>query len=149
MKKIFFLIAILISQISVAQTIKSPVTWSYSVKKTSITEAIITINAEIEEGWHIYSQYSKGEGPLKTVLSFTPLAGYELVGKVTESGLLERYDKAFKMNVGYFQKIATFQQKIKLTDSAPLTIKCKIDYGPCNDKVCLMPELTELNLIIN
>lgn len=149
MKKIFFLIGILISQISVAQTFKSPVIWSYSVKKTSTTEAIITINAEIEEGWHIYSQYSKGEGPLKTVLSFEPLAGYELIGKVTESGLLERYDKAFKMDVGYFKKIATFQQKIKLTDSSPLTIKCKIDYGPCNDKVCLMPELTELNLIIN
>lgn len=149
MKKIFFLIAVLISEISAAQTIKSPVTWSYTIKKINNVEAIITINAEIEEGWHIYSQYLKEGGPVKTILNFEPLAGYELLGKATELGLQERYEKAFKMDVGYFKQIATFQQKIKLTGSSPLTIKCKIDYGPCDDKVCLMPEDTVLELLIN
>ena len=149
MKKIFFLIAVLISEIAAAQTMRSPVAWSYSIKKINNVEAVITINAEIEEGWHIYSQYLKDGGPVKTVLNFEPLAGYELLGKATESGLQVRHEKAFKMDVGYFKNIATFQQKIKLTGSSPLTIKCKIDFGPCNDKVCLMPEETVLELQIS
>lgn len=149
MTKIFFLIAVLISGVSAAQTMRPPVTWSYTINKINNVEAVITIKAEIEEGWHIYSQYLKEGGPVKTVLNFEPLAGYELLGKAIELGLQVRYENAFKMDVGYFKNIATFQQKIKLTGSSPLTIKCKIDYGPCNDKVCLMPEDTLLELLIN
>ncbi len=141
--------AVLISEISAAQMMRSPVIWSYTLKKINNVEVVITIKAEIEEGWHIYSQYLKNGGPVKTVVDFEPSAGYELLGKTTEYGLKVHYDKVFKMDVGYFKNTAIFEQKVKLTGPSPFIIKCKIDYGPCNNKICLMPEQTVLELPIS
>lgn len=135
-----------ISQIAMAQAIKSPVSWSYSIKKTNATEAVITIVANIDTGWHIYSQFVKDNGPLKTSFTFMPEKGYELIGTTTESAPQTRHENVFKMDVGYFEKVAIFEQKIKLKGDLPLSIKCKMSYGPCNDKLCLMPEQEELEI---
>ena len=84
MKKLILgLIATFFSLATYAQ-IEKPVTWSYAAKKTSATEATVYLKATIEDGWHLYSQFVKEGGPVKTTIKFDKSATYMLLGTTTE-----------------------------------------------------------------
>jgi len=139
MKKLLLLMTVLlISAASYAQ-IESPVKWSYAAKKLNNNEAVIFLRATIQDGWHIYSLNVGDGGPIKTSFKFTPSKEYALVGTVAEPSPIKKYEDAFKMNVTYFEKTVTFQQKIKLKGSVSV-IKGQLEYMTCNDKKCLPPE---------
>jgi len=129
---------LLISAASYAQ-IESPVKWSYAAKKLNNNEAVIFLRATIQDGWHIYSLNVGDGGPIKTSFKFTPSKEYALVGTVAEPSPIKKYEDAFKMNVTYFEKTVTFQQKIKLKGNVSV-IKGQLEYMTCNDKKCLPPE---------
>jgi thiol:disulfide interchange protein DsbD len=44
------------------------------------------------------------------------------------------------MNVSYFEKTVTFQQKIKLKSNKATAIKGQLEFMTCNDKKCLPPD---------
>jgi DsbC/DsbD-like thiol-disulfide interchange protein len=139
MKKLLLLMTVLlISAASYAQ-IESPVKWSYAAKKLNNNEAVIFLRATIQDGWHIYSLNVGDGGPIKTSFKFTPSKEYALVGTVAEPSPIKKYEDAFKMNVTYFEKTVTFQQKIKLKGNVSV-IKGQLEYMTCNDKKCLPPE---------
>ena len=139
MKKLLLLMTVLlISAASYAQ-IETPVKWSYAAKKLSNNEAVVFLRATIQDGWHIYSLNVGDGGPIKTSFKFTPSKEYALVGAVSEPTPVKKYEEAFKMNVTYFEKTVTFQQKIKLKGSVSV-IKGQLEYMTCNDKKCLPPE---------
>ncbi|RKR81209.1 disulfide bond corrector protein DsbC [Mucilaginibacter gracilis] len=139
MKKLLLILAVLLANQLHAQ-ILTPVKWSYAAKKTSATEAVVLIRATIDEGWHIYSQTVKDGGPVKTSFTFPAAKGYTVVGKTIEPKPITRFEKAFEMNVSYFETSVTFQQKVKLKKAGPATIKGKLEYMTCNDQKCLPPE---------
>lgn len=146
MKRISLIFAfVLFTAIGASAQIEKPVTWSYAAKKISNTEAVVYLKATMESGWHIYSQNLKPGGPNKTVFSFSPSKEYSPVGKTTEPKATTYYDENFKMNVSYFGKQVTFQQKVKLTKPAT-TVKGTVEFMVCNDKQCLPPE--EVNFSI-
>lgn len=140
MKRISLVLSLVLFTVlgAVAQ-IEKPVTWAYVAKKVSKTEAIIYIKANIEDGWHIYSQHVKPGGPSKTEFTFAPSKDFTLVGKTTEPKAISYYDKNFNMNVSYFGNGVTFQQKIKL-NKATTSVKAKVEFMVCNDTQCLPPE---------
>lgn len=138
MKKLLIVIAVLFAAGAQAQ-ILTPVHWSYGAKKTGPTEATIFIKATIDEGWHIYSQTVKEGGPIKTSFTFTPAKTYTLVGKTIEPKPISKFEKAFSMNVSYFETSVIFQQKVKLK-AGQATVKGKLEYMTCNDQKCLPPE---------
>ena len=141
MKKlmIFAAAALLLGMGAHAQ-IESPVKWSYAAKRVSSTEAVVFLRATIQDGWHIYSQNVKDGGPIKTSFTFAPSKEYSLVGQTSEPTPLTKYESAFSMNVSYFEKSVTFQQKIKLKSPNVSVIKGKLEYMTCNDHKCLPPE---------
>jgi len=146
MKKLLLLMTVLlISAASYAQ-IESPVKWSYAAKKLSNTEAVIFLRATIQDGWHIYSLNVGDGGPIKTSFKFTPSKEYALVGAVSEPAPVKKYEEAFKMNVTYFEKTVTFQQKIKLKAGNVSAIKGQLEYMTCNDKKCLPPEDVDFSI---
>ena len=108
--------------------ILTPVHWSYGAKKLNKNEAVIFIKATIDDGWHVYSQYVKDGGPIKT-----------LVGKTIEPTPITRNEKVFKMDVSFFEKEVVFQQKIKLK-AGQATVKGTLEYMTCNDHQCLPPD---------
>lgn len=146
MKHIFLVFSIIffLSDSASAQ-IEKPVTWSYKAIKKNQTEAIIYIKATIDSRWHIYSQSTKDGGPVKTTFTFSPSKDYNLVGKTIEPKPIIKYEETFKMNVGYFEKLVVFQQKIRL-NKAKATIRTKVEFMSCNDKQCLPPEEIEFNI---
>ncbi|TWJ03535.1 thiol:disulfide interchange protein DsbD [Mucilaginibacter frigoritolerans] len=140
MKKLLILIVLMIVGISTYAQIETPVKWSYAAKKISSTEAVVFLRATIQDGWHIYSLDVKDGGPIKTSFTFDPSKDYSLNGKTTEPTPVTRYEKAFSMNVSFFEKTVTFQQKIKLKSANVSVVKGKLEYMTCNDQKCLPPE---------
>ena len=82
----------------------------------------------------------KDGGPIKTSFTFDKSKEYSLVGKPSEPTPVTRFEKAFSMNVSYFEKEVVFQQKIKLSSANASVVKGKLEYMTCNDQKCLPPE---------
>lgn len=114
----------------------SPVSWSYRADRISKTEAMLSIKATINEGWHIYSQYGKVDAPIKTRFVFTPSKAYTLVGKTMEPTPISKYEKVFGTNVNYFQGSVIFRQKIVLK-TGTTAVKGTVEFTTCDEKSCL------------
>src|SRR5258708_16643939 len=140
MKKLLLLMIVFMISAGAYAQIEAPVKWSYAAKRLNKNEAVILLRATIQDGWHIYSQNVKDGGPIKTSFTFAKSKDYALIGKPAEPTPISKYEDAFKMNVSYFEKTVTFQQKIKLNSNKVNVIKGQVEYMTCNDKKCLPPE---------
>lgn len=120
--------------------VENPVKWAYAAKRTSATEATVYVKATIDEGWHVYSQYIKEDGPVPTSFSFSPSKEYSLIGKTAEPKAIVKFDKQFKMSIGFFEKEVLFEQKVKLKSAKATTVKGKLEFMVCNDHKCIPPD---------
>lgn len=145
MKNLFLLTVALFFTLTASSQILKPVKWSYAAKKTSSTEATIYVKATVDEGWHIYSQNMADGGPVKTTFAFAPSKAYKVTGKTIEPKATTKFEKSFDMNVSYFEKTVTFQQKVKLTGANPV-VKGTVEYMVCDDSQCLPPETVEFSV---
>ncbi|WP_316847812.1 protein-disulfide reductase DsbD domain-containing protein [Pedobacter psychrodurus] len=146
MKKITFLFcALCLIKLSAYSQILKPVTWSYAAKRTSPTTATVFIKAAVDQGWHLYSQFVKDGGPVKTTFTFPSSAAYTLVGTTTEPKAITKYESTFKMDVSYFEKSVVFQQKIKLKGKTA-AVKGSVEFMVCDDKQCLPPEQVDFSI---
>jgi len=146
MRKIIGLITILLISTGAFAQIEHPVTWSYAAKKINKNEAVVFLRATIQPGWHIYSQNVKDGGPIKTSFTFSPSKEYTLVGKTSEPTPITKYEEAFKMDVSYFEKTVTFQQKVKLKSANVNAIKGQLEFMVCNDRKCLPPDDVDFSI---
>ncbi|MBB6111846.1 thiol:disulfide interchange protein DsbD [Mucilaginibacter lappiensis] len=140
MKKVLLVIVALVMCAGAYAQIETPVRWSYAAKKLNDKEAIVFLKATIQPSWHIYSLNVKDGGPIKTSFEFTPSKLYVPIGKTSEPTPVTKYEKAFSMNVSYFEKEVVFQQKISLKSASATSVTGKLTYMTCNDKKCLPPE---------
>ena len=148
MKRLFTIIGLLsLIHLSASSQILKPVTWAYAAKKTGTNTATLYIKATIDGGWHLYSQFVKDGGPVKTSFTFSPAKGYTLIGKTIEPKPITKYESTFSMNVSYFEKSVIFQQKVKLNAKSTI-VKGKVEFMVCDDKQCLPPEEIEFNVAV-
>ncbi len=139
-KKLLFSLLLLSCVLMTQAQILKPVSWSFSSKQTGDQEFELTLTAKIDNNWHLYSQFIADGGPIPTSFKFTPSADYQLIGKASESPKPKKvFEKAFNMDVSFFEKKAVFTQKIKLKVPAT-TIKGTLEFMVCNDNQCLPPE---------
>ncbi len=155
-KALFFLCTILAFANVNAQIIK-PVKWSTKIEQLSETEFNLIMEGKIDEGWHVYSQFTPENGPLPAVFSFENTKGnYELVGKTKESPYKKQYNDIFEVDEYYFEKKVTFTQKVKITNPSLTVIKAKLDYQVClnsciNDNANFtfqLPKTTAVNSVL-
>lgn len=145
MKRITLVVLLLTAFTTTKAQILTPVHWTYGFKKLNATEVVVFMKANIDEGWHLYSQTVKEGGPVKTTFTFPPAKEYSLIGKTIEPTPITRNEKVFNMDVSFFEREVIFQQRIKLK-AGQATIKGTIEFMTCNDKQCLPPE--DLNFSI-
>jgi len=142
MKKVLFLLLIFVSLFTAQAQIVNPVKWSSRVEKISDTEFNLVMEAKIDDDWHVYSQFTPENGPLPAEFKFKDAKGnYELIGKVKESPYKKQYNDVFEVDEYYFEKKATFTQKIKVTNPKITTVKASIDYQVCKE-VCINQDNT-------
>ena len=117
-----------------------PTKWTYTVKETSPTEAELVFTAKIDDGWHLYSQYTDEAGPLPIVFEFTPASDYQCIGKVQEPKPHEEMDPMFGCVVKSFSGTVVFRQKVKRLSEKDFTVKGVLSYQMCNNGSCIAPE---------
>ena len=116
-----------------------PVKMTASIKETSATEAVITFNATIEPGWHMYSTEVVEDGPNPTTLHIDNISGAKLNGPLKAVGnVIKHYDDMFGAEVYYFENRGQFVQKVTLTGGQYL-IEGYIQHSACNDQNCTPP----------
>jgi DsbC/DsbD-like thiol-disulfide interchange protein len=140
MKKLLVLAIVLLIGAGAYAQIEAPVKWSYAAKRLGPTEAVVFLRATIDDGWHIYSLNVKDGGPIKTSFTFPASHDYTVEGGPVEPTPITHYEKAFSMDVSYFETSVTFQQKIKLKSPGATVVKGSLEYMTCNDRKCLPPE---------
>jgi thiol:disulfide interchange protein DsbD len=128
--------------------IENPVKWSYSAKAVNDTQVELNIQADIQPGWHVYSQFIAEGGPIPTSFKFEKSKDYVLAGKVTESPkATSSFDKNFNMQIAWHEKQVIFKQLIKPNGNT--TVKGTVEFMVCNDQKCLPPEEVEFSIPIS
>jgi thiol:disulfide interchange protein len=114
--------------------VKNPVKWTTKTEKVSDNEFNLIINGVIEDGWHVYSQFTPDGGSLPIVISFKDQKGnFELIGKTKESPYKKAYSEVFEVDEYYFEKKVTLTQKVKITNSNLKSIIVAFEYQVCKE----------------
>ena len=147
MKKLFLFTFCLLSFLSGFAQIENPVKWSFSSNSISADKAEVIIKADIQSGWHVYSQFIGDGGPLPTTFTFVPSKDYKLIGKVSESPkAISAFDNTFKMKIAWHEKQVIFKQLVLIKKAT--SVKGKLEFMVCNDQKCLPPEEVEFNIAV-
>lgn len=142
MRKILLFFSVILFVCSASAQMADPVHFTSQLKELGNDEAEIVFTAKIDQGWHVYSTDLTG-GPIAASFNVVKMDGVEKVGKLRPRGNEQKvFDKLFDMEVRYFEKAATFVQKIKFT-KPEYTIDCYLEYGACNDEMCMPPSSVE------
>lgn len=124
--------------------IVDPVHFTTTLKVLEGGEGEIVFNGRIDAGWHVYSTDLGNDGPISATFNVVKLEGVETVGKLKARGdELKQYDKMFGMELRYFEHKAAFVQRVRFT-KPQYTIDCYLEYGACNDELCMPPTQVEL-----
>ena len=137
MKKIVFLLVAFFAFVTANSQVLDPVKWKSKTEKISETEYNLVLEATIDSGWHLYSQFTPDGGPIPLSFAFAPAKGvYELVGKTKESTYKKHFNDVFGVDEFFFEKKAKFIQKVTIGSAEGATIKAEIDYQVCKE-VCI------------
>jgi len=140
MKKLFSLLALFITFLGTAQIVE-PVKWSSSVVKVSDTELDLIITADIDDHWHLYSQFTPDGGALPLTFTYKNQKGnYQLVGKTKEGKYKKVFNDIFEIDEYYFEGIAKFTQRVKILNPKLKTIDVYADGQACIDGKCVQTE---------
>jgi thiol:disulfide interchange protein DsbD len=114
-----------------------PVRWHFQSDPTTNNELVLTLNARIAPGWHLYSQFMEEGGPIPTRISFERSNDYVLAGATEEKGEAVKFrDDTYEMEITWYTAQVAFLQKIRLIQ--PVTaVNGVVEYMACNDHICV------------
>lgn len=143
MRKVFSIIALVVVLFGTAQIVE-PVKWSAKVVKLSESEFDLITSATIEEGWHLYSQFTPDGGARPLIFNYKNQKGnYQLIGKTKESKYKKTFNEIFEIDEYYFIGSATFTQRIKVINTKLKNIVVFAEGQACIEGKCVP---TETNL---
>ena len=144
MKKTLTILALLLAVLTATAQMQDPVHVSSELKKISDTEAELLFSATIDAGWHIYSTDLGDDGPISATFHADKMKGAKTVGSLKARGKEHKeFDKIFEMEVRYFEQAVTFVQRIQFTEPQ-YDIECYVEYGACNERMCMPPSTIDL-----
>ena len=124
-----------------------PLQWSKELIQESDSVYRLEITALIEDGWHLYSQFTPEGGSLPTELEFIDAGvAFELLGKTEESETETAYSDVFEVDERFFKKRAVFTQKIKPLQDV-YSVEVMVYYQVCKE-VCI-PGEERMEFVIN
>jgi len=151
MRTTLLLVAIFFTTASVQAQMLNPVSWAFTAKKTSDKTYEVHLTANIQSGWHIYSQTQPDDAiavPTSVTINNNPLV--KLDGKIKEVGKLEKYkDETVKATNHQYSTKVDFVQVVKLKSSAKTNVTGNVEFQTCDDKKCLPPKTVNFNIALN
>ncbi|MCK9320513.1 MAG: cytochrome c biogenesis protein CcdA [Bacteroidales bacterium] len=129
------LVAIMLFACSVFSQAK----WDFKTKKINDSISELQLKVKLGDGWHIYSQYTKGT-ELPIVFEFEKSNDYQRIGKVIEPKAIAEYDKYAKDTTKHFGGTVLFRQKIKVRSEKDFKVKGSVNFQLCEKGSCIPPE---------
>lgn len=132
-----FILLFVLSNGVYGQDDKNPVAWEHYITKISDSEYELVMEADILQGWHMYSQYTSEFGGLPIEFIYKGAGeAYEKLGGTTESESVTEYSDIFEVDETFFRDNATFTQRIKVLDPSVNQIEVDLFYQVCKE-VCI------------
>lgn len=149
MKKIFTAAFLLFASNMLFAQIQNPVSWTATSKKIGDKTYEVRLTANINQGWHVYSQTTPDGGPVPTTVSFTKNPLVTIDGKTKEIGKLEqRHEALFGVDVKQFSNKIDFVQVVKLKADVKTSVDVAVEFMVCNDKQCLPPSTKKFTVAL-
>jgi hypothetical protein len=126
----------------------SPVTWTFTAKKTGDKTYEVEMKATIQDRWHLYSQKQPDDAiAIPTSFTFNPNPLFKLDDKLQEVGAMEKFsDKNLGVSANQYTGTVTFVQKVKMKANAKTNLTGTVEYQTCDDKKCLPPKTVPFNI---
>lgn len=119
------------------QKVVDPVSWTQQLKKTANNEYELIFVGTPAEKWHFYSQFSEGTMPMSFGMDASDT--YKKVGDLKEiTKYKEHFDDLLGGLTKYWDKPATFKQKVIILGDKPSKLTGYIEYQACIDGACTM-----------
>jgi thiol:disulfide interchange protein len=110
------------------------VKWKSRTEKISDTEFNLILEGKIDEGWHVYSQFTPDGASLPMLVKFKDAKGnYQLIGKTKESPYKKVYSEVFEQDEYLFEKSFTLTQRIKVINANLKKVSVNVDYQVCKE----------------
>ena len=139
MRKLLSTLFMMLMVLAMQAQMLTPIHFTTQLKELKGGEAELIFSATIDQGWHVYSTDLGDGGPVSAAFHIVKMDGAQTIGKLQARGHeIKQYDKLFDMDLRYFEKAVTFVQRIRFKKSE-YDINCYVEYGACNDEVCLPP----------
>ena len=122
-----------------ASSVFSQAKWDFKTKKINDSISELQLKVKLGDGWHIYSQYTKGT-ELPIVFEFEKSNNYQRIGKVIEPKAIAEYDKYAKDTTKHFGGTVLFRQKIKVRSEKDFKVKGNVNFQLCEKGSCIPPE---------
>jgi len=147
MKKLSFIVLLLLPFFSSFAQILQPVKWTSKVEKKSDTEFVLVFSATIDEDWHMYSQFSDENGAIPMLITFNnQKKNFELVGKAKESKTEQAFNDVFGVTETFWSHKAEIRQTIKLLPTSNKVAQVTVDYQVCKQSCIQGTTLFEFDL---
>ena len=158
MNKLILYVFCLMFPFLVTSQIEDPTFWSFDVEDLGEGTYNLLANVEIDEGWHIYSQYKNPESfivstsfyfknidNLKFIDSEPEKIDYVDGFKVffTENQPIEKFVPIQEEIARYFEEKASFIQKVEVQEGIT-QINAMYEFMVCDDQQCLPPEIVDV-----
>ena len=109
---------------------------------------IVTIQAAMDDEWHIYALKNAGKGPIATRVNVSGDLVAEQ-GQVEHREPIEKFDEGFGVKTRFFQGTTAFSVPILLKDDVSAgqgIVNAYILYQVCNESLCYPP--AEVNITV-
>ena len=134
------------------QQFDDPANFKFSLDDVRKGEvALITLDTELEYGWHIYAIYDVPDGPESTTVRIEGSIVSQ-VGRIIEPEPIEAFDEGFMIITKYHKNKPQFKIPVQINDDAPLgsyNIKSTVRYQVCNEGLCYPPNEYTQNINFN
>ncbi len=134
---------------TVSAQVKDPVRWSFSAKRINDNTFQVHLTANIENGWHLYSQTTPEGGPVPTTIEFAKNPLLVIDDKAKEVGKLEQHhEPLFGVDVKQFSNKVEFVQTVKMKGKVKTALNGTVEFMTCNDHECLPPKSQKFSIAL-
>lgn len=150
MKKVLTsVLAVFMATLVFAQS-GTKVKWDYVIKKIGDKRYEVRMVANIQPGWHLYSQTQSADAiALPTTITFAKNPLLIVSGKTKEVGkVVDAFDKATQSRSRFYSNKVEFVQIVTLKSNVKTSIVGDVEFMVCDDKQCLPPDKSKFTIKI-
>ena len=148
MEKFFSAVILLFVSVAAFAQSGTKVKWDYTVKKIGEKKYEVRMIANIQPGWHLYSQTQSADAiALPTTINFAKNPLLLVTGKPKEVGkVTDAFDKATQSRSRFYSNKVEFVQVVTVKSTVKTSLSGDVEFMVCDDKQCLPPDKAKFSV---